>query len=121
MSKRPSSVTIIAWFFMSMGVVGLAYHATEFRPQHPFESDLVWAAVVRLLAVLGGAFVLRGSTWARWLLLVWLAFHVALSAVHSLSELAIHAALLVVVSWFLFRPEASAYFRRTRGESSQMP
>ena len=58
MSKRPSSVTIIAWFFMSMGVVGLAYHATELRPQHPFESDLVWAAVVRLLAVLGGAFVL---------------------------------------------------------------
>ena len=104
-------MTVIGWLFIVTGVVGLAYHATEFKLQRPFQYDLVWVGFVRLLAIVAGAFVLRGSAGARWLVLVWLAYHVVLSAFHSLSELVIHALLLAVVSWFLFRPAASAYFR----------
>ena len=109
--KRPRSITIIAWLFLGAGAIGLVYHATEFRAQHPFEYDVIWVCIVRLLAILSGLFVLRGSNWARWLLLVWLAYHVILSAFHSLSELAMHSLLLCVVAYFLFRQQASAYFR----------
>ena len=65
-ARRPAAVTIIACGFIAGGVAGLAYHASEIDLQHPFEFELVWAAGIRLLAVLGGAFALRGRNWARW-------------------------------------------------------
>lgn len=58
--------------------------------------------------------MLRGHNWARWLLVTWIAYHVILSAFHAWSELAMHALLLAVVAYFLFRSRASAYFRRAR-------
>ena len=114
MKKRPLSITIISWLFVAPGVIGLAYHATEFKAQRPFEYDVVWVCFVRLLAVLSGALMLRGSNWARWLLLVWMAYHVVLSVFHSPFELVIHSLLFAAVAYFLFRPQASAYFRGRR-------
>src|SRR5437667_12744380 len=117
MKKRPLSITIISWLFLAAGVIGLAYHATEFKADRPFQYDVVWVCLVRVLAILCGAFMLRGSNWARWLLLVWIACHVVLSAFHSLFELVIHSLLFAVVAYFLFRPQASAYFRGARREA----
>ena len=117
MKKRPLSVTIIAWIFVAVGVVGLAYHATEFKIARPFENDAVWVCFVRLLAIVGGVFMLRGQNWARWLAVSWMAWHVILSFFHPLSELIVHALLLAVIACFLFRPRASAYFRAARTRS----
>jgi len=114
MKKRPLSITIISWLFVGAGIIGLAYHATEFKAGRPFQYDVLWVCLVRFLAILCGVFILRGSNWARWLLLVWIAFHVVLSAFHSLIELAVHSLLLAVIGYFLFRPQASAYFRGAR-------
>jgi hypothetical protein len=105
-------VTVIGCVFIATGLMGLVYHAGEIRTSRPAEFALV--CFVRLLAVVGGAFLLRGHDWARWLLLAWLAFHVALSVMHTPAELIMHAALLVVIAFFLFRPNASAYFRSAR-------
>ncbi len=55
--------------------------------------------------------MLRGRNWARWLLLVWLAFHVILSAFHALFELVVHSLLFAVIAYSLFRPRVSAFFR----------
>ena len=110
MNKRPPSVTVIGWLFIVTGTIGLAYHVTEFKPQGPFPTDLLWVGFVRLLAIVGGVLVLRGSAAARWLVIVWLGYHVVLSAFHSLSEVIVHALLLAVISWFLSRPAATAYF-----------
>src|SRR5437867_10501293 len=120
MSKRPRSLTVVSWIFVAAGVVGLAYHATEFKAQRPFDYDFLWVCFVRLLAILCGVFMLRGSNRARWILLVWIAYHVILSAFHSLSGLIIHALLFAVVAYFLFRPQASAYFRGARN-GNQLP
>jgi hypothetical protein len=114
MRKRPLAITIISWLFVAAGVIGLAYHATGFKAWRPFEYDAVWVCLVRLLAILCGVFMLRGSNWARWLLLVWIAYHVILSAFHSVFEVVIHSLLFGVVAYFLLRPQASAYFRGTR-------
>ena len=111
MNKRPLSVTIIGLIFIAAGVIGFAYHITEFNMQRPFESEIILISLVRLLAILGGVFVLRGKNWARWLLLVWIAFHVVLSAFHSLSEFLAHGLLFAIIAYVLFRPQASAYFR----------
>ncbi len=77
MNKRPLSVTLVGWLFIAAGIVGIAYHATEFNASDPFGYDLLLALGVRILAIVGGAFALRGANWARWLLLVWLAYHVS--------------------------------------------
>ncbi|SRR6266540_1385686 len=114
MNKRPLSITVISYVFIGAGVVGLVYHATEFLAQRPFEYDLVWVCFVRFLAILCGVFMLRGSNWARWLLVVWMGYHIALSVLHSPLQLFVHSLLLAVILYFLFRPQASVYFRGTR-------
>jgi hypothetical protein len=117
MNKRPLSVTIISWIFIAAGVIGLAYHSTDFA-KRPFHYDVVWVSLLRLAAILCGVFMLRGSNWARWLALAWLAYHVVIGAMHSTTELLMHAVLLAVFSFFLLRPPAAAYFRAGRTEAA---
>jgi len=117
MARRPLSVTIISWLFIAAGGIGLVYHSTELMPEAPFDYEVIWVLLLRLLAVVCGIFMLRGSNWARWLLIAWLAYHVVLSAFHSPSELAMHALLLAVITYFLLRPKAASYFRRATAEA----
>jgi len=117
MNKRPLSITVIGCLFIAAGLIGFAYHVTEFK--RPVEYEIVWVCLLRLLAILGGVFVLRGHNWARWLLLLWIAYHVILSAFHPLSELVVHSLLFAVVAYLLFRPKASAYFRGAGAEPAQ--
>ena len=121
MSKRPLSVTAIGCIFVVAGVVGLAYHGAEFKAQRPFDYGVVLVLLVRLLAILGGVFLLRGSDWARWLLLIWIAYHVILSAFHSVFELITHSLLFAVIAYFLYRPRVSAYFRDKRAGAAHPP
>jgi hypothetical protein len=118
MNKRPNAVTVLSWVFITAGVVGLAYHFTGFKAQPPFQYDILWVALVRLLAIVCGVYMLRGRNWARWLTLVWIAYHVALSAFHSLNELVVHTLFFVVFAYILFRPGATEYFRGTRTEAT---
>ena len=116
MTKRPISVTIISLIFAAAGVIGVVFHLTEFNLQQPFQYDLVWVVLIRLMAIVCGVYMLRGSNWARWLTLIWIAYHVILSGFHSLFELAVHSLLFAVFAYFLFRPRASEYFRGARTE-----
>lgn len=110
--KRPVSLTIVGWFFIVAGTVGFVYHATEIDIHDPFANDAAWVLLVRLLAIAGGVLVLRGSNAGRWLLILWVAYHVVLSYFHSMSELAVHALLLAATIFFLFQPRVVAYFNR---------
>ena len=112
MHKRPLSITIIGWIFIAVGIVGLIYHST-----HPNEDYILWILFVRFLALLCGVCMLFRQNWARWLAAAWLAYHVYLSLhdylklLDKASGLIIHALLLVVIAFFLFRPSSTAYFR----------
>ena len=114
MNKRPLSVAIIGWLYIAVGAITFAY---EFRAGQPFPYDMVWAELVRLIAVVSGVYLLRGRNWARWLALAWIVFHVILSAFHSLSEVAIHCLLCALIAYFLFRPQTTLYFRAVRTEA----
>lgn len=111
MNKRPLPVTVIGCLYAAAGAMALAYHWTEFKPRHPFSYDIVWISLVRLIAIVSGVYILRGSNWARWLALAWISFHVILSAFHSLPEFAMHSLFCAVSAYFLFRPGAARYFR----------
>ena len=110
--KRPLPVTILGCLFIAAGLVGLVYHLSE----RPLEPGIMAVSIVRVIAVVGGVFLLMGSGWARWLILAWLAFHVVVSAFHSVSEVLAHAVLLLVVGYFLLRPPTAKYFGHSAGQ-----
>lgn len=107
--KRPLPVTLIGFLFIAVGLVGVVYHASELTTLFT-ESDAGWVLLLRVLAIVGGLFVLRGANWARWLVLGWITFHVVVSVSHSPAELAMHAVLMVVVAVALFYRQANIYF-----------
>ena len=110
MNKRPISVTLIGVLFLLTGLVGVVYHATEFNTRDPMRAEFFWILAVRLLAIVGAVFLFRAQNWARWLLVVWMAFHVVLSSFHSPSKLIVHGLLLTIIAYALFRRPASLYF-----------
>jgi hypothetical protein len=113
--KRPLSVTILSCVYLAVGVIGFAFHFRELLAGH---HDAVAIELTEFVAILCGVFLLRGHNWARWLALVWIAFHVVLSAFHAIPELVIHAVFCAAIAWLLFRPEAARYFRGAQMEST---
>jgi hypothetical protein len=108
---RPLSLTILAWIYIVVGVIGAIYHGSDFLARNAFHSDIIWIELTECIAILCGVFILRGQNWARWVALAWIAFHVVISAFHALPEFAIHCLFCALIGWFLFRPAAGRYFR----------
>jgi hypothetical protein len=109
MNKRPITVTILSWLYIATGAIGLIYHLSEFTTHPPAET--IWISIVRILAIVAGAFMLRGADWARWLALAWIAFHVVIGALNSVQQAIVHALFLALFAYFLLRQDARLYFR----------
>jgi uncharacterized membrane protein len=105
--KRPWQVTFLGLLFIVVGLAGLIYHLTD----RPRDRSIVLISLFRILAVVGGFFLLKGYNWARWLLIAWLAFHVVVGALHSFWQTITHLVLLLVIAYFLLWSPASKYFR----------
>jgi hypothetical protein len=73
--------------------------------------ELIPIGVTWVLALVGGVYLLRGHGWARWLLVAWAGFHVFVSLFHEPLELALHALVLALVAYFLFRGSTSRFFQ----------
>jgi hypothetical protein len=110
MKRRPPPIALLSWLLILSGLLGLVYHAKDVNPQQPFQNDTVWVELVRVLAIISGVFMLRGCNWARWLAIMWIAFHVVISVVHSWQQVVMHAIVFAVFALFLFRPSANSYF-----------
>ena len=118
--RRPHSITAVAWLFIAVGTVGLLKDiwplVTHVAAQQIAKlradglADIVPAWTSRVLAIVGGVALLRGHSWARWLLVAWMVFHVVLSLVHDLPELVIHVAIFAPVLFLLFRRSMGPWF-----------
>lgn len=104
--KRPWEVTFLGGLFILVGTVGLFYHLSHAA----WDRWTPLIALTEIVAVICGVFLILGRSWARWLLLVWLAVHVAIGAFNSVSETIAHAVLLAVIAYFLLKSPASRYF-----------
>lgn len=104
----PISVLIVAILYLAVGIIGFVYHFPELRAAHP---DAIWIELTESLAVVAGAFMLLGHNWARWLALVWILFHVAIS-IGSPRQLIGHSLICLAIAGALFQPGASRFFRR---------
>jgi hypothetical protein len=115
MKQRPDLVTAIGFVFIAVGAIEIAYHLI--RLTHPFQHDVLWVCLVNLIAIVCGIYVLRGRNWARWLTVVWIAYHVVLSSFHSFGKLAVHGILFAVFAYFLFRPGVTQFFRGVESQA----
>jgi hypothetical protein len=109
--NRPLSVTLISYLFIASGMMGIIYHASELK-EIVARPEVSLVLLVRLLAIIGGAFTFRGANWARWLLVAWIIYHTILSFFHSTGELAMHAGFTILVALALFHTKANAYFQK---------
>lgn len=117
MNKPPLAVTVIAVLLIFAGVLGLYGDGSGYTRLSANHYEILWPIGVHLLAIFSGAFLLRGHNWARWLAVLWMAFHVAISY-PSVGKIVGHSAFLLLFVWSLFvlRPSRS-WFRRVHPPS----
>src|SRR6266404_324411 len=77
---RPRSVAAICWLALVVGGLALLAiiasnaqgHLAGYRSRHPLLH--AWFCAGPVVAILCGAFMLRGADWARWLLVLWFGY-----------------------------------------------
>ncbi len=111
MNKRPISVTIVAFLYLIVGIVGFAVHGREILVRHAFQYDDALIELTEVIALGCGVFILQGRNWARGLAVAWIAAHVAFSFFDSLQKAAIHCLFLVLIAYCLFQPDAGTFFK----------
>lgn len=111
MTNRLLPITIFSGLFIVAGLVGIVYHSSDLK-EIGASTEVLWVLFVRLLAIVGGVFAIRRKNWARWLLLAWVFYHVALSLYHPLPELIIHVALLIAFVYVFFLSKSSSIFKK---------
>jgi len=110
--KRPFEVTFLGCLFIVVGLANPVLHLAH----GPADRWMILIAAISIISAVGGIFLLLGRSWARWLLLGWLALHTVISAFNSVSETLAHSLLLAVVGYFLVWSRAAKYFQGARTE-----
>jgi hypothetical protein len=112
MKDRPLPVTLVSYLFILAGAMGIIYHATELS-EIQSRPEVIWVLLVRLFAIVGGVYALKGANWARWLLVLWITYHVVISFYHTTTEMATHLVFMILILLALFHKNANQYFTRS--------
>lgn len=105
-AKRPIGVLLLSFLYIAVGAIGFVFN---FPKLVTLQKDSIWIELTELVAFIAGAFMFRGRNWARWLALVWIAFHVAISF-PVVRQIVTHSMVFALIAWVLFRPDARRYF-----------
>jgi hypothetical protein len=128
MTSRPTSITVIGWLLIVMGVLGalgmiMVFWNADPKLQEllatspvpvPFQYAMSFAGLV--ITVACGYFMLQGQNWARLLYVIWSASALLTSLLTSPIRFAIIPSLVffLLITIFLFRPKANAFFAGAR-------
>ncbi len=122
MDKRPLSLTIIGWFLIVTGLFGayasLTMGSNEMARQIIADSGMSLRlqqglAVVGAIVVVASAYgIFKGLPWSRVLYVGWMILSLAIGLLTSPFKgmLMLSVLFVVVIAYFLFRPEANAWF-----------
>jgi hypothetical protein len=120
--NRPTSVNIIAWFLIVTGLISLVFsYFSLSNPmvQEVMAKDLLPLSLQYVLMFLGvvitvvSGFALRkGQNWARQLYVGWSVLGLLIGLATAPGKLALipGALVLAIIAFFLYRPNANAYF-----------
>jgi hypothetical protein len=109
-ARRPISVLFVSCLYIAVGTLGFV---VNFPKLIALQHESLWIELTELFALVAGAFLFRGRNWARWLALVWMAFHVAISF-PVVRQVVIHSMIFALIAWVLLRPDARRYFTRLK-------
>lgn len=122
--KRPLSLTVLAWFVIVSNLIGLislpfSLHdplslAVLRRSPLPIEATVAIAVASEALHLVAGVAILKRKIWGRTLYAVVALVGFAISAFTTPFKgmLIVVAALIALFLFILYRPAATAYFRR---------
>jgi hypothetical protein len=125
MEKRPTSITIIAWFLLVSAVISAFTSLSslnnpmvkELMAKNPLPIPLQYAMLVTGLAVMiaSGIGMLKGLGWARLLYVIWGAIGTLIGFATSPIKTALIPGVVffAVVIFFLYRPASNRYFTKT--------
>ena len=108
LARRPITVLFLSCLYIAVGTIGFAVNFPKLIALQP---ESIWIELTELVALIAGAFLFRGRNWARWLALVWMAFHLAISF-PAVRQIVTHSIIFALIAWVLFRPDARRYFTR---------
>jgi hypothetical protein len=128
MRKRPTSVTVICWILIAMGILGTLGNLRVFidpevrhqmsRSRIPIPSPMQYAlSFAGLLAlVVSGIAMLRRQNWARFLYTICSGVMLVIGLATSPMKLLQIPSILVYLTFvlFLFRPNANQFFKRSK-------
>jgi hypothetical protein len=106
--KRPFAITVVSWLFIAVGVVATVVHTHT--SLNSFHREDVLIVALELVAVVAGVFMLRGESWARWVAVTWMAFHVVVGYLNGPQQVLVHAIIFSGITFLLFRADARAWF-----------
>lgn len=127
--RIPFTIAVASWLFVATGCIGIVAGAMPITgaaasgqlasiDSHTL-ADAGWASGSGVIAVLAGAFMLRGANWARWVCAAWMAAHIGLSMLHSLSRVAVHLVIFGMISYAVFLTPEAAFFYGKRGANAK--
>ena len=124
MKERPTSVTVIAWFLIVMGVISIISSIISlFNPNPmveeimsrsplpvPIQQLLSYAGIA--VSIVSGMYMLDGVNWARFLYVIWSVIGILISIITlpNLIFIIPGLVLLIIIIFYLFRPKANDYF-----------
>lgn len=120
--KRPTSISVIAWFLIVTSVLSLPFTYRSFHDPVALELlskslmsiqlQLAFAMVGGLLTIAAGVGMLKGADWSRKLYIGWSILGLIVAFVTSPIKLALIPGTLVLALfiWLLYRPLANAWF-----------
>ena len=110
----PRPARVIAWLLILTGVLGVLIPFFRAWQAHALIQGTLTVAGINFVWLITGALLLQGVAWARWLAVVWMALHVAVSALHSVQLAIVHVGLLLIIAFALFSAESTAWFASQR-------
>jgi hypothetical protein len=107
--RRAPTIVAVGVLFLVLGVLDVWRGiAPMMGTASHLATDDMQVLTIGVAALVGGAFVLRGQNWARWLLAVWMLLHVAIS--EGAGQVIAHLLIFGCVAFLLFRPGVWARF-----------
>ena len=122
MSNRPTSVNIIGWFLIVTALISLV--SSYLNMDNPITKELMAKSAMSVplqyavmclglvITLISGIALRRGHKWARTLYLGWSVFGLVVALFTSPVKIMLvpGVLMLAVIAYFLFRPQANAYF-----------
>ena len=102
MRKPTLPILVVGVLFLALGVLDVWRGVAPLVGSGRMAGDDAVVLAIGVAALIGGTYLLRGRSWARWLLAGWMALHVAIS-VGEPAKLAAHLVIFGIIAAVLFR------------------